>query len=475
MPTLAAAARPIPGISSHEMLVFLLQIGVLIAIAALLGRVATRLGLPAVVGELSAGVVLGPSLFGRVLPGLSGWLLPRTPEQNHLLSATAQIGALALVGVAGAHLDVAALRRRSALIGTVSAASVLLPLSLGVGLGFVLPASLHGAHGGRGTFALFIGVAMAVSALPVIAKTLFDMGLLHRDVGQLIIGAAAVSDVAGWLLLSIVAATATGGGHPSVVFRSAGYLAAVLAFTVLLARPLAKAALRLVRSAERAGDRVGDRDALGDTAGATDSAAARDTAVATERAGAGAGTAILFVLIMLAAAGTQALSLEPILGAFLCGIVIGSLGSRDRALLEPLRGFTMSVLAPLFFASAGLQVDLGTLGDHKVLFAGLAMLAIAVSAKYAGGYAGARLGGVTHREAQAVGAGLNARGAVEIVLATVGLQLGVLTVAAFTLVVMLAVVTSLMAPPLLRRAMREIEVTPLEVAREREFAGAAAG
>jgi Kef-type K+ transport system membrane component KefB len=191
------ASGSVPGISHHQMLLFMLQIGLLIAVAAGLGRVAVRLRLPPVVGELTAGVVLGPSLFGNIAPGVSHWLLPRDPEQMHLLSAVAQLGVLLLVAITGAHIDLALLGRKRRAIGLVSMGSVLLPLALGFALGFLLPGSLMGGTGGRTTFALFIGVAVAVSALPVIAKTLFDMGLLHRNVGQIIVGSAAVSDIVG--------------------------------------------------------------------------------------------------------------------------------------------------------------------------------------------------------------------------------------------------------------------------------------
>ena len=430
------ASAPVPSIGNHEMLVFLLQIGVLLAVAVLLAQVASRFGLPAVIGELVAGILLGPTLLGLLLPGLSGWLLPKQADQAHLLSAVAELGVLLLVGMAGAHIDLASLKQRGPLLVSVSMTSVLLPLVLGFGLGLLLPASLMGPHVSRNTFALFIAVAIAISALPVIAKTLLDMGLLHRDVGQLIIGAAAISDIVGWLLLSIVSAIATEGLHTGVLERSIGCLAAVLLFTLLLARPIVSRILRLSDLSNQPG----------------------------------VGAAVVFVLIMLAAAGTQALDLEPILGAFLCGVVIGSLGTRGRAALESTRKFTLATLAPLFFATAGLQVNLGTLANRKTLISAVAILAVAVLAKFVGGYAGARLGRLSHREAQAVGAGLNSRGAVEIVLATVGYSLGVLNPASLTIIILIAVATSLMAPPLLRHAMRDIEASDVETTREREYA-----
>jgi Kef-type K+ transport system membrane component KefB len=172
---------------------------------------------------------------------------------------------------------------------------------------------------------------------------------------------------------------------------------------------------------------------------------------------------------MLSAAGTHALGMEPILGAFLCGIVVGSLGPASRGSLDSMRTFVMATLAPLFLATAGLQVDLTTLGRPRVLLAAVITLVVAIGAKFAGSYLGARLGRLERLEALAIGAGLNARGVVEIVLASVGLRLGVLNTASYTVIVLVAVVTSVMAPPILRRATGRITTTTAEIKREREF------
>nr|UDM84220.1 cation:proton antiporter [Streptomyces sp.] len=434
---MATAAGPLPSIGHDQMLLFLLQIGVLLAAAVGLGMLAVRLGLPPLVGELSAGVLLGPSLFGEFLPAVSDWLLPRDPAQMHLLTAVAQLGVLLLVAITGAHIDLGLLRRNRRAIGWVSLGSVLLPLALGIALGFLLPASLIASSADRGTFALFIGVAIAVSALPVIAKTLLDMNLLHRDVGQLIVGSAAISDIVGWLLLSVVSATVVAGARVGMIMQSIGYLIAALVIAALVVRPMARKVLRQTRRSGQPGVSV----------------------------------AAIVVMIMLSAAGTQALDMEPILGAFLCGIVISSLGSDCRKTLDTVRAFVMSTLAPLFFATAGLQVDLATLAEPTVLLAGVITLVVATVAKFAGGYLGGRLGRLGHGESLAIGAGLNARGVVEIVIATAGLQLGILTTATYTIIVLLAVATSVMAPPFLRHATRRIPKTTEEAEREREFAG----
>jgi Kef-type K+ transport system membrane component KefB len=357
----------------------------------------------------------------------------------HLLGAVGQLGVLFLVGITGAHIDLDLLRRKRTAIGYVSLGSVALPLVLGFGLGFLLPGSLMGPASDELTFALFFGVAIAVSALPVIAKTLFDMNLLHRNVGQLIIGSAAVSDIVGWVLLSVVSAMATKGLGFGVIAESVGYMLAVMVFTLVVARPLIRYVLRWAEGSSHPD----------------------------------AGVAVVVVLMLLSAAGTHALGLESVLGAFLCGFVVGTLGSSSRRAMDAMRAFVMSILAPLFIAAAGLQVDLSTLARPAVLVAAVVTLLLAVVTKFAGGYFGARLGRLSHHESLAIGAGLNSRGVVGFVVAAVGLRLGVLTIASYTVAVLMAILTSVMAPPFLRRATQHIEKTTSETAREQEFAGQA--
>jgi Kef-type K+ transport system membrane component KefB len=430
------AGAPVAPIAAHQVLVFLLQLALLLGLAMALGRLAGRLGLPAIVGELTAGVLAGPSVLGHAAPRISAWLLPSDPGQFHLLDAVGQLGVLLLVGVAGMHIDLGLMRRNRLAVATVGSGALLIPLGLGIAAGFVLPATLL-AGGTRLTFALFLGVALCVSAIPVIAKTLLEMKLLHRDIGQLIINSAAVADIFGWFLLATVAAMATNGTGPGALTHAALALAVILA-VIVAARPLVRGAMHL---AARSSD-------------------------------AGATVATAAVLVLLASAGSQALGLEPILGAFLGGILIGSARQLDRQRLAPLRTFVMSVLAPIFFAIAGLRMDLTALARPSVLAAGAAVLALAVAGKFAGAYAGARLARLGHWPALALGAGLNARGVVEVVVATVGLRLGVLGEATYTIIILVAIATSLMAPPMLRYAARHIEVTPEENRRALAFSGA---
>jgi K+:H+ antiporter len=434
---MVVAASPIAPISAHHTIVLLLQIGLLLGLAVVLGRLARRLGMPAVVGELSAGVLLGPSLLAHVAPGLFDWLFPSTPAQMHLLDAVGQFGVLLLVGVTGMSIDTRLVRRKGLAAAQVSAGGLLVPLALGVGVGFMLPASLLTEGTDRAVFAWFLGVAMCVSAIPVIAKTLLDMRLLHRDIGQMIISASVVDDVVGWLLLSVVSAMATTGVRSGDVLLAVGYLIGILLFAWLIGRPVVGALLRLSA-------RSGDQNLM---------------------------IPVVVLLVLLSAAGTQSLEMEGVLGAFFAGILIGSSRWVDRERLAPLRTFVLTVLAPLFFATAGLRMDLTALGDPVVLGVAGLILLIAVVGKLTGGYLGARIGRFGHWDALALGAGLNARGVIELIIAMVGLRLGVLTVEMYTIIVLVAVGTSLMAPPMLRYAVRRGEaVSPEETEREKTLA-----
>ncbi|UYM24671.1 cation:proton antiporter [Streptomyces albus] len=432
------AASPVAPLGSHELLMFLLQVGLLLGAAVLLGRLALRLGMPSVVGELCAGVVLGPSLLVPLAPGFAEWLLPQGPGAMHLLDAVGQIGVLLLVGITGMNVDLGLVRRKGRAAVLVSVGGLVVPFAGGVAVAAAVPAALLVEGTDRTVFALFAGVALCVSALPVIAKTLLDMGLLHRDIGQLTIGASVLDDIAGWLLLSVVSAMATTGVQgAAMVWTVLSLLAFVLCawFAGQTARrpPAAvvdaerrRLGARAVHRADRAGRRRQPRHPHG----------GRHRRLPRRP-------------------GDQLLREMP------------------REKLAPLRTVAVAVLAPLFFATAGLRIDLTALARLEVLGTALLVLFVAVVSKYAGAYAGARAGRLGHWEGLALGAGMNARGVIEVIIAMVGLRLGILTTGMYTIIVLVAIVTSVMAPPLLRLAVRRMPVTVEERAREQLMNGAA--
>jgi Kef-type K+ transport system membrane component KefB len=431
MPYTAAAIPPLP---HHQLFVFLLQAGLLVLLAFLCGRLAVRLKMPPVAGELCVGVLLGPTVLGSAAPAVAEWLLPRTAGQFHLLDALSQLGLVLLVGVTGMELDTRLVRRQGTTALTVGLGGLLLPLALGFAAGQAAPAGLIPQSTDRFVFSLFLAVALCVSALPVIAKILTDMNLLHRNVGQLTLAAGVVDDLIGWILLSVVSASAVGAVGAGSVARPLAATALTLAVTFFVARPLVA---RAMRAAERSGD---SRSVV---AGATS-------------------------FIVLSAAVTHAIGLEAMFGAFLAGLLLGTGSRAVRTRLAPLHTVVLAVFAPLFFAAAGLRVDLGALARPEVLGAAAVLLLVAVVSKVVGVYVGARIAGIGTWESLALGGALNARGVIQLVIATIGLRIGVLTTTTYTLVVLVAIATSLMAPPVLRFAMRRVELTAEEELRRQE-------
>ncbi|MGR4882351.1 cation:proton antiporter [Streptomyces sp. LARHCF249] len=414
---------PVPTIAHHSLLVLLLQLALLLLLALALGRLAARFKMPAIVGELFAGVLVGPSVLSHALPGFADWLLPKQADQMHLLDAVGQLGVLLLVGITGMELKFGLVKRRGATAVRVSLAGLLLPLGLGVAVGYLLPTSLLPGGTDPTVFALFLGVALCVSAIPVIAKTLMDMNLLHREVGQLTLASGVIDDIIGWFLLSIVSAMATAGLTTGKIAASLLYPVGVVVFALLVGRPLVRSALRAANRSPEAGPTV----------------------------------AVAALTVLLGSAATHALGLEAVFGAFVCGVLISTSGELDPEKLAPLRTTVLAVLAPIYFATAGLRMDLTALTRPAVLAAACAVLAVAIFGKFAGAYIGAKLSGLNRWEALALGAGMNSRGVIEVIVAMVGLRLGILGPETYTIIILVAIVTSLMAPPVLRAAMTRIE------------------
>jgi Kef-type K+ transport system membrane component KefB len=408
-------------LSHDQLLLFWLQLVALLAVARGLGGLLRRVGQPAVVGELAAGLVLGPSVFGQLAPAAQGWLFPDDPVQTGMLGAVGWVGALLLLIVTGYETDLRLIRRLGAATARVSIASLVIPVLAGVGVGYAMPEGFLGPGAERSVFALFMGVALGISALPVIAKVLSDLDLMRRNVAQIILAAAMANDLAGWVLLGVVSGLAQSGSVAlgDLAVTTIG-LALFLAFAFGPGQRLVDAALRGVR---------------------------------VRRSGALGAGGVVVLTGLAAGAITQGLGLEAVFGAFIAGILLGRSRYQEHEAFSAVHTLTTAFLAPLFFASAGLRVDLALLADREVWTWGLVVLAAASVSKLVGAWIGAWLAGLPGRERLALGAGLNARGAVEIVVATVGLTIGVLSPASYTVVVLMAMATSMMAPPLLRWAL----------------------
>jgi Kef-type K+ transport system membrane component KefB/nucleotide-binding universal stress UspA family protein len=425
--------QTIPPLAHGSVTILLLQLGLLLLVARLLGHAANRVGLPAVLGELLAGIVLGPSILGAVAPGAFAALVPVDPARFHLLEVFAFLGVLLLLVVTGLETDIDLIVSKGRSAAAISLTGIVVPFSLGFLLGQLLPDAFVADPDQRLVFSLFLGVAMGISAIPVIAKVLMEMNAVKRDIGQLTLAAGMIDDTIGWILLSVVAGLARSGvvDVPSVI-------SAVLSVIVVVGLSFT-AGRRFVAWLFK----VVDEREGGDLA----------------------KVSLLMVLALLFGSLTHALNIEAVLGAFIVGILAGQVKRFHRSARHVFETFTLGVFAPIFFATSGLRVDLRALLDPTVLAVGVLALLVAIVGKFAGAALGAKLSGLGKWEALSLGAGMNARGAIEIIVATIGLGLGVLTPEMYTIILLIAIVTSLMAPPILRATLRRVPMTAEEARR----------
>lgn len=423
--------------SHDDVLKLILQVSLLLLAARALGELAQRLGQPSVVGEILAGILLGPSFLASFVPAFGHWLVPQTEVQGYLLEVVSLIGAMFLLLITGLETDLRLIRRHARTAIGVSLGGILVTFSSGFALGQILPDFLLADADRRLTFALFVGTAMSISAIPVIAKVMMDLNLMRRDIGQTIIAAGMSDDTIGWILLSVVAGLAAGEAVTTgSVLQAVGSVVAFMALSFTLGRWLVKKALDLVQDYTISRDRM---------------------------------LTLVVVLTFAWGAITQALNLEAVLGAFVMGILFGTMPRLPADVHLKLESVSLGIFTPIFFAVAGLKVNLQSLLEPTLLLIALAVIAVATFGKVIGTYLGARLvGGRDHWTALSFGAGLNARGAMEIIIATIGLSLGILSQDMFSIIVLMAMATSLMAPSALRFVLARVRMSDEESSRLRQ-------
>lgn len=407
---------------------FFLQLAAVLVICRVVSAVATRLGQPPVVGEMIAGVLLGPSLFGYFWPHAQQSLFPAASRP--ILFSGAQIGLALYMFTVGLDFrsDLVRSRVRSAV--AISASGILAPFVLGCLIAWGLLA--RGGFFPSGVTAIqavpYMGAAMAITAFPMLARIIFERGLSGTTVGALALAAGAIDDAAAWGVLALVLASL--GHNLWIAVTAIGGAALFVLILFTLGRWLLQRIVDLAAKSENA-----ERAALG----------------------------WLMVMLMIAAWFTDTIRLYAVFGAFFLGAAVprGPFVQRIQAQIEPL---TTSLLLPLFFIYSGLNTRFDLVNDPVLWLVALGVLAAAVLGKAGACYFAARACGETHHEAMGVGALMNARGLMELIILNIGLERGIITPTLFSILVFMAIVTTLMATPMFNRFYRQADGSELRKA-----------
>ena len=432
----AAAEADHGAIDTHEIFwKLLLAIAVVIIVARVVGALFRRIGQPQVVGEIVAGVILGPTLLGAVWPGASEFVF--NDDVLPFLEIFAQVGLVFFMFLVGAELDVALIRGRGHAAALVSHASIIAPFLSGIALALLIFPTLGSPDGDFLPFALFLGASMSITAFPVLARILSERNLHKTKLGAVTITCAAIDDVTAWCILAVVVTVARADSAASALPT---FLLSIvfIAFMIFVARPLLG---RLATYHE-------DQGRLSGTV-----------------------MAVIFVGLLLSALATDRIGIHSIFGAFLFGAIMPQRSELTEELFEKLEDFAVIFLLPLFFAFSGLRTDVLSLGTDPELwlYTGLVLL-VAVVGKWGGSSIAARSVGMQWRDSLALGVLMNCRGLTELVILNIGLELGVIPPQLFSMLVIMALVTTFMTTPLLGWLRPEVEPETVVLPEEDEVA-----
>jgi Kef-type K+ transport system membrane component KefB len=414
----------------------LAQVVVLVIFGRILGELMFRLGQPSIIGQILAGIILGPSVLGGLWPQGEALLFP-PGEQAAMINGISQLGILFLLLLAGMETDLGLAYRLRRTAAAVSLTGIAIPFVCGFALGLLLPEALLPDPNKRLVAALFLGTALSISSLKIVATVVREMNFMRRNVGQLIVASAVIDDTVGWVIIAITLGIATTGSvalGPLAVTVLGTLIFLTIAFTVGR-----RAAFELIRW--------------------TNDNLHSDLPVTT---------AIIGLMGVLALV-TAGIGVQTVLGAFIAGLLIGQSPILTRQIDEQLRGLTTALFMPVFFGLTGLHTDLRVLLDPTTALLALGLVVIASIGKFGGAFLGAKLSNMGRGEALALGFGMNARGSTEVIVASIGLSVGVLDQRLFSVIVTMAIVTTLIMPPTLRWALARLPMTAEEKQRlERE-------
>jgi Kef-type K+ transport system membrane component KefB len=436
LPGMALAATHAGKTPGADEAILVAEIVLLVLVGRTLGEAMLRIGQPTIVGQLLAGVLLGPSVFGKLWPQAHDLIFPHAAGQKEMITAIAQFGVLLLLLLTGMETDLRLVRRARNTAAAVSLTGIAIPFACGFALGQFLPDSLlPGGH--RLVSSLFLGTALSISSVKIVAGVIREMNFMRRNLGQVIVASAIIEDSIGWVIIAITFGIAQSGTiEPWSLAKTIGGVALFLAASFSIGQ---YAVFRIIRW-------VND----------------------TLRSEFAVVSAILVIMGVMALV-TYGLGVQTVLGAFVAGILVGESPILTEHIRQQLRGLVSALFMPVFFGQAGISADLSILGQPQLLGLTVVIVAIASIGKFSGAFAGGKLSGMSLRESLALGCGMNARGSTEVIVATIGLTMGALTQSLFTMIVTMAVVTTMAMPPMLRAALARLPMREEEKARlERE-------
>lgn len=398
---------------THPLAILLLQIITIILTARFFGFICKKIKQPTVIGEIFAGIFLGPSFIGMYFPEFSGFIFPKQSLSN--LQFLSQIGLILFMFVVGMELDLKILKNRAKDAVVISHASIIFPFTLGVGLAYFLYQAFAPANINFSSFALFIGISMSITAFPVLARIVQEKGLTKTKLGTIAITCAAADDITAWCILAVVIAIVKAGTFVTALYTMLMALAYVLVMLKVV-QPFLK----------RIGDKYSNKESLSKPV-----------------------VAVFFITLLLSAYITEVIGIHALFGAFMAGVIMPANTNFRNIFIEKVEDISLVLLLPLFFVFTGLRTQIGLLNEPYLWQTCALIVTVAVTGKFAGSALAAKFVGQSWRESLILGALMNTRGLMELIVLNIGYDLGVLSPEIFAMMVIMALVTTFMTAPAL--------------------------
>jgi len=391
----------------------LLQIISILIVSRIFGFIFAKMGQPTVIGEILAGIVLGPSLLGYFYPQAFNFLFAANSLGN--LSILSQVGLILFMFTIGMDLNIGELKEKMGKIYVISHASIIIPYFFGMLLAYFVYVEFAAGHTNFLSFALFIGISMSITAFPVLARIVQEKGLSKTHLGIISIASAAIDDVTAWCILAAVIAIAKSGSFVSALYTIA-FSIVYVAFMLFAIRPFLK----------RVGEIYSNTEVLNKSI-----------------------VAFLFLVLILSAYATQVIGIHALFGAFLAGVVMPPLPNFRKIIIEKIEDVSVTLLLPLFFVFTGLRTEIGLLNTPYLWMICALFISVAVLGKFGGGAFTARILGESWRDSLSIGVLMNTRGLMELIVLNIGYEMGILPPPIFVMLVIMALITTFMTTPAL--------------------------